>query len=171
MANLAADVRARSVNDLVTILVLDKASAVSKGTSRATRDSEAKASIEALGGSLSPTNRLRNLASLSGSTKLDGQGETTRENVLSTSLTARVTHVLPNGDLVVQGSKNVSTNSENQLVTIRGVVRALDLSQANTVASDRLGYLEVSVDGKGIVADAVRRPNFLYRMLLGILPF
>ena len=53
-----------------------------------------------------------NLASLSSNRTLDGQGETVRETVLSTVLTARVTHVMPNGNLIVEAVKNVTVNSE-----------------------------------------------------------
>ena len=54
---------------------------------------------------------------------------------------------------------------------VRGIVRPLDLAPDNSVASDRLAQMEVSVNGKGVLGDAIRRPNFLYRLLLGILPF
>jgi flagellar L-ring protein precursor FlgH len=50
-------------------------------------------------------------------------------------------------------------------------VRPTDLLSDNTVRSDRLAQLEVRVNGKGVVGDAIRRPNFLYRILLGLLPF
>jgi flagellar L-ring protein precursor FlgH len=71
----------------------------------------------------------------------------------------------------VEGWKNVGINSENQVITVRGVIRPIDLDTHNTVQSARLAQMEIQVNGKGVVADAVRRPNFLYRMLLGILPF
>ena len=83
-----------------------------------------------------------------GQQKLDGQGETVRETVLSTVLTARVTHVLPNGNLVIEGAKSVTVNSETQRVIVRGVVRPFDLSTANAVRSDQIAMLEVSVAGR-----------------------
>lgn len=111
------------------------------------------------------------MAGMSGDRKLDGQAETSRESELRTTLTARVTHVLPNGNLVVEGRKSVTVNAERQVVKVRGIARWNDLSGGNRINSDRLGLLEVQVDGKGVVNDAIRRPNFLYRLLLGILPF
>ena len=90
---------------------------------------------------------------------------------MTTTISARVTHVLVNGNLVVEGTKNLNVNSENQLITIRGVIRPIDLDTTNTVLSARLANMEIQVDGKGIVNDAIRRPNFLYRLLLGLLPF
>jgi flagellar L-ring protein precursor FlgH len=82
-----------------------------------------------------------------------------------------VVNVLPNGNMVVQGFKDVSVNHERQVVAIRGLVRWKDVGPGNLVRSDRLANLEVQVNGKGVVGDAVRRPNFLYRLLLGLLPF
>ena len=41
----------------------------------------------------------------------------------------------------------------------------------NTVLSNQVADLQVRVNGKGVVGDAVKRPFFLYRMLLGLLPF
>jgi flagellar L-ring protein precursor FlgH len=62
-------------------------------------------------------------------------------------------------------------NSEHQEVLVRGVIRPIDLSPDNQVGSDRLAQLEVRINGKGVVNDAVRRPFILYRLLLGLLPF
>lgn len=169
--DLARDMRSASINDLVTIVVSDRASAVARGTSSSARKSSAKSSVAALGGLTRAAGPLANLASLGGETQLNGQGETTRETSLNTTLSARVTHVLPNGYLVLEGTKEVAVNSERQMVTVRGIARWNDLSAGNMIRSDRLGNLEVRVQGKGLVGDAIRRPNFLYRLLLGVLPF
>jgi flagellar L-ring protein precursor FlgH len=90
---------------------------------------------------------------------------------LTTTLTAEVIAVLPNGNLVLQGQKEILVNSEKQIVTVRGIARPNDLSAVNSIASSQLARLEVHVSGKGVVEDAVRRPNILYRLLLGLLPF
>jgi flagellar L-ring protein precursor FlgH len=71
---------------------------------------------------------------------------------------------------VVEGSKEVVVNSEHQTVTVRGIIRPVDLV-ANTIQSDQIAQLELKIDGKGVVNDVVRRPNILYRILLGLLPF
>lgn len=171
LIDLGSDVRARQVDDLVTILVAERASAVSKGTTKTARQSQVKSSIGALAGLNQASGALANLASASSASQLAGEGATSRETVLTTTLSARVTHVLPNGYLVVEGSKEVQVNSERQLVTVRGVVRPADLAPGNVVRSDRLAELEVHIAGKGVVNDAIRRPFILYRILLGLLPF
>jgi len=79
--------------------------------------------------------------------------------------------VLPGGLLLIEGDKNIQVNSEQQSITVRGVVRTVDISNANTVASTQVADMEVRVNGKGVIGDAIRRPNVLYRMILGLLPF
>ena len=169
LADLTRDLRAAQVNDIVTVVVSDRASAVSRGATTSSRSSSARGSIGPVAGVT--TRGLSGLANLSGESELQGQGETSRESVLTTTVSARVTHVLPNGNMVVEGTKDVMVNSERQLVAIRGVIRWNDLTPANMIRSDRIANLEIRVNGKGVVGDAVRRPNFLYRLLLGLLPF
>jgi flagellar L-ring protein precursor FlgH len=168
---IARDPRASAAGDLITIVVADRASAISKGAVTSSRNSEAQYGIGALAGPIPAGRALSELAKFSGEQKLDGQGETSRENTLSTTLSARVTHALPNGVLVVEGRKNVMVNSEAQLVRVRGLIRREDVGSLNTVRSDRIAELEISINGKGVVADAVKRPFILYRILLGLLPF
>lgn len=167
----ARDLRASQVDDVVTILVAENASATATGTTKAARKSSAKSNVAALGGITRASGPLANLAGLTGDTSLDGQGTTTRQTVLSTTLTARVIRVFPNGNLMLEGTKDLQVNSERQSITVRGVIRPADLTPANVVRSDRLAQLELHVNGKGVVGDAIRRPFFLYRLLMGILPF
>mgnify|MGYP002783828774 CR=1 FL=1 len=170
-ADLSRDFRASAAGDIITIVVADRAAASSRGSSNSRRESSANGGVNALGGVLKSTNPLTQIAGLSGNQESQGQGETTRNSTLSTTVSARVVEVLPNGDLVVEGAKETMINSERQVVEIRGVVRWNDLTPFNQVRSDRLAQLEVRVNGRGVVGDAVRRPNFLYRLLLNLLPF
>jgi len=171
LADAARDVRASQVDDILTIVVAEQASAVTTGTTKTQRTSSTKNSIAALGGITKATGPWANLAGVSGDTQLSGQGTTSRSTTLSTTLTARVAQVLPNGGLLVEASKDVQINSERQTITVRGVVRPADIDPTNSVQSNRLADLEVRVNGKGVVGDAIRRPFILYRLLLGLLPF
>lgn len=169
--DLASDLRARHVNDTVTILVAERASALARGSTKTARSAAASAKVSAVGGITRATGPLANLLNLSGEHELDAQGSTSRQTVVSTTITARVVEVLPNGFLVVEGSKSIQVNDELQTVSIRGLVRPYDLSPDNVVTSDRVGLLEVKINGKGVVDDAIRRPNFLFRLLMRLLPF
>ena len=171
LADAARDLKASQVDDVITVLVVENASAVAKGTTKTARTSSTKNSVAALAGITKAAGPWANLAGVNGDTQLAGEGTTTRDVVISTTLTARVSGVMPNGAMLVEATKEVEVNSERQLITVRGIVRPADVASDNTVRSDRLGQLEVHVNGKGVVGDAIRRPFFLYRLLLGLLPF
>ncbi len=171
LADAARDMKASQVDDMITVLVVESASAVAKGTTKTARASSTKNTVGALAGITKAAGPLANLAGVSGDTQLSGQGTTSRDVVISTTLTARVSAVLPNGAMLVEATKDVEVNSERQTITVRGIVRPTDVLSDNTVRSDRLGQLEVRVNGRGVVGDAIKRPFFLYRMLLGLLPF
>lgn len=170
-SDLARDLRASRVNDTVTVLVSENASAVSSGNVQSARSSSAKSNVAALAGATKAASPLANLLGVSGNQQLKGSGTTSRQTVLSTTLGTRVVQVLPNGYLVIEGIKEVRVSAEQQVITVRGVVRPADVSADNVVRSDHIAQLEVSVNGKGVVADAVRRPFILYRILMGLLPF
>ena len=165
------DVRASQTFDLVTILVSDTSSAVSTGATNTSRKSSVNASVSSLFGPKSATSALSNLANATNNQQLQGQGTTSRGTTLTTTLTAEVTDVLPNGNLVIQGEKEIAINSEKQVITVRGIIRPDDLSPVNSIPSDRVARMEILVNGKGVVNDAVKQPFFLYRILLGLLPF
>lgn len=164
------DVRASQAYDLVTIIISDKASAVSTGGTNTSRKSSVKASVGSSALPKGAVSALSNLANTSNAQQLQGQGTTSRESTLTTTVTAEVTDVLPNGNLVIKGQKDIAVNSEKQVITVRGIIRPDDLSPVNSIPSDRVARMEVLVNGKGVVNDVVKRPFFLYRLLLGLLP-
>ncbi|HTQ57563.1 MAG TPA: flagellar basal body L-ring protein FlgH [Bryobacteraceae bacterium] len=171
LTELGSDVRAAQVDDLVTIVVRENASAVATGATKTSRASSAQSSVSSLLGVKSAAGALSNLLNANSATALDGQGTTTRGATLTDTLSARVTHVLPNGYLVVEATKNLMVNSERQVVSVRGVIRPADLSPGNIISSSQIAQVEIKIDGKGVVNDSVRRPNIIYRILLGLLPF
>ena len=171
LTDLGSDLRASQVDDLITIVVSEQASAVAQGTTKTHRQSTLNSSVTAAGGITRATGPWANLAGLNTQSQLNGQGATTRSTTLSTTLAARVVQVLPNGYLVIEADKEVDVNSEKQVVTVRGVVRPIDLNTANTISSNQIAQMELKINGKGVVGDAVRRPFILWRLLMGILPF
>jgi len=171
LADAARDLRAGRVDDVVTIVVSESLAAVASGVSNTSRKSSAVSNIAALAGTVAATNRLANPLGVTGDQELTSNGQTSRNLTLTTTLSARVVDVMPNGTLVVEGTRDIGVNSEKQTITVRGIVRPSDLSAANSVLSTQIANLQIHVTGKGIVGDAIRRPHFLYRLLLGLLPF
>jgi flagellar L-ring protein FlgH len=169
--DLARDMRASRVDDVVTIVVTETINAAASGVSTTERASSANAAITALIGPKSSTGALPNLLNQSGDQKLNGTGTTTRTATLNATLSARVVKVLPGGLLYIEGSKDLQVNSEQQAILVRGIIRNTDITTGNTVGSTQIADMEIRLNGKGVVNDAIRRPNLLYRVLLGLLPF
>ncbi len=171
LMDLARDERASQVNDVVTIVVTETINAASTGSSVTQRQTAASSAITSLMGVKSSTGALANLLNQSGNQQLNGTGTTTRVATLDATLTARVVKVLPGGLLYIEGSKDLQVNSEQQAITVRGIIRTADLTTMNQIGSAQIADMEIQLNGKGVVGDAIRRPNALYRFLLGLLPF
>lgn len=163
------DFRASQVGDLITIVVSEQTSAVATGGTNSSRKSAANSSVASLAGIVRPG--LSGLLNVTGDQSLQSTGETTRGATLTTTIAGTVVAIAPSGALTVEARKEIAVNSERQTITLRGVVRPADLTVANTVQSNQLAGLSIQISGKGVVSDAVRRPNLLYRLLLGLLPF
>lgn len=171
LGNPARDLRAYGVGDVLTIVVADSASAAASGETSSSRSSSSDNRIPALLGPVGAANPLLNLLTLSDSRALNGTGQTSRDLTFTTTIAARVVATTLNGLLAIEGAKVVTVNSERQLVTLRGYVRPVDVSPANTISSNLISDLTVEISGHGVVNDAIKRPFLLYRILQGLLPF
>jgi flagellar L-ring protein precursor FlgH len=136
--DLARDLRASQVNDVVTVLVTETINAAASGASTTERASSANASITSLAGPKAATGALANLLNQSGDQKINGTGTTTRAATLTAVLTARVVKVLPGGLLFIEGAKDLQVNSEQQAITVRGIIRTADITTNNTVGSTQI---------------------------------
>jgi flagellar L-ring protein precursor FlgH len=159
MTDLASDPSARHVNDLVTVRVLESLSATGSADSSVGKASSATATL--------PTPASKVLAKAlpaSAQTKFAGSGGTTRTTELSATLTARVTEVLPTGDLVIEGVREVDINGDRNLVVLSGVIRAVDVQPGNVILSSQIGQLRIRSLSQGLIHDSLE-PGWLVRVL------
>jgi flagellar L-ring protein precursor FlgH len=167
MAGLTLDSRARQVNDLLTVRVFESIEAVGTADSQLTKSSSGTASAGkwfGLEGKLPEWLDATNLATAKSDTKFKGGGTTTRSGELTATITARVVEVLPNGDLVLEGAREIDINGDRQIVVLTGVVRQVDIDRSNTVASPRIGQLQIRYFGRGLIKDNLK-PGWLIRVL------
>jgi flagellar L-ring protein precursor FlgH len=164
------DPKARYVNDMVTILVLETTQAVASANAKNSRNTSAAAGFSQFFGAEKHISELPNFVSGKTSSSFEGKGSTSRATVLETTLTARVVDVLPNGYLVLEGMREIRVNDENQSVYLSGVVRPEDISPNNSVLSSSIAQMSVRVQGRGVVSQPIK-PGWLYRILTGVLPF
>lgn len=167
MAGLASDLRARRVNDLVTIRVVENVTGA--GTADSSLDKRGGASVGVttlfgletlLPGSINASS----LAGINTSTNFNGSGTTARTGALSGVMTARVAEVLPNGDLVVEGVREIEINGDRQVLVLNGVVRPEDISTSNVVPSTAVGQMRIRYFGRGLMKDNLT-PGWLIRAL------
>ena len=167
------DLRARRVGDIVVIKIVEEHSGSKSANTKADRDSKYSNSI---GGSLFGLNNFAPAfvnaldTDISTSNEFEGSGSTSRQDSLTGTIAARVVEVMPNGDLRIQGRREVTVNSEKQTMTINGVVRRIDLDTTNTVLSTAIANAEIEYTGLGVVDD-VQRPGWLVRAFDWISPF
>jgi flagellar L-ring protein precursor FlgH len=167
MAGLSSDLRARRVNDLVTIKVIESISAVGSADSSLDKSSNGSASVGkffGLEGRLPSAVDPTSLASVSAGTKFKGAGQTSRSGDLTAIITARVVEVLPNGDLVLEGAREIDINGDRQVAVLTGVLRTSDIQPNNVALSTSVGQLRIRYFGRGLIKDNLQ-PGWLIRVL------
>ncbi|ESQ80143.1 flagellar basal body L-ring protein FlgH [Asticcacaulis sp. YBE204] len=152
------DQRARNVGDILTVQVDIDDKAQTQNTTARSRESDYNASIpkvfgleSSLGKILPSEYNASNGLSTNGSTNFSGSGSVNRAEKISLTIAAVVTGVLPNGNLIVQGSQEVRTNREVRELTVSGIVRPEDISSANTVRHAQMAEARISYGGRGDV--------------------
>jgi len=159
MADLTTDVRARHVNDLVTIRIIESLAATGSADANLTKTTKVDATFP------SPISHgISKIAPSEVDTKFAGAGASSRTSTMTAMLTARVTQVLPNGDLVVEGVRQIEVNADRQVVVLTGVIRQADLGLDNTASSAVVGQLRIQCIGQGLVKDGMT-PGWLIRVL------
>ena len=174
--------KARRVGDIVTIKILETAKASNSADTSSGRDSSLTAGIEEVFGLdklyakefakqakyFNPFGKTAVKGSLSSGFK--GAGETTRSGDLQAYITARVSTVLPNGNLKIIGSREIMVNEENQIITLTGIIRQRDISPDNVVLSTYISDAKIKYSGSGIVNDR-QNPGWLANILNTVWPF
>ncbi|MBP7233337.1 MAG: flagellar basal body L-ring protein FlgH [Syntrophaceae bacterium] len=170
------DRKARYLNDIVTIIVSEAASGLNKASTATSRDSSTSASIDAFFGlenSVMGSNaNMGGKIALGGKSanELSGQGNTARNNTLVARITARVIRVLDNGNLMIEGRRQVTINAEDQYLIIGGVIRPQDITADNTIASQYISDARIVYTGEGVINDKMR-PGWMTRVVDWVWPF
>jgi flagellar L-ring protein precursor FlgH len=171
LAQLARDDKAYRLGDVVTIDIIEQTSATTTGDVKASRTFSASSGISSLFGVIGPAAGLQNIFSPNSTKTLNGQAQTDSTSALSTNVAATVVAVLPNNYLVVQATRTVEVDNQQQQVILRGIARPSDISSANAIPSTALADLTVQVSGKGVISDNVRPPNIIIRAILRVVGF
>ena len=160
------DQRASKPGDILTVLINIDDSAKLQNNTTSSRQNATKGEISHVLGletalakvmpkGFDPTNALDQ----SGSTSSTGAGSVDRQEQITVTVAAVVTGVLPNGNLLIQGSQEMKTNNELRELSISGIVRPEDISATNTINHTQIAEARIQYGGRG---DLTRTQNTPY---------
>ena len=175
--SLFGDRRARTMGDIVTVVVEFDEEAEIKNRTNRSRDAAEGVSVPNFFG-------LQSLAQdvLPGGANLDpaieassnsatnGDGTIKREEKVTLRVAATVVQVLPNGHLVVAGSQEIRVNSELRDLQVAGIIRPEDISRRNTITYDKIADARILYGGRGTLTD-LQDPRYGQQALDAVLPF
>ncbi|HSW16102.1 MAG TPA: flagellar basal body L-ring protein FlgH [Ramlibacter sp.] len=148
--SLTGDNKAYRLGDVITVQVLENTSAVSSADTGTRRNNQLQAQLSHGGAPVAQ-------GALSVGGDFDGGGRTQRASRLLATVSVTVQEVLANGQLRIAGAQAITVNGEAQTVTLEGLVRPADISDANLVQSTRIADARITYVGEGDVTDRGRR--------------
>jgi len=160
---LFGDVRARHVGDTLTVVLTEQTSASKNAATAFAKGSDFDSGAPIFAGK-TMTYKDDDILNNSWDTdqNFDGSGSSSQSNSLSGDITVTVHEVYPNGNLRVEGEKWIELNRGNEYVRVSGIVRAYDVSTANTVSSSQLADARITYSGKGDIANS-NKPGVVSR--------
>ena len=171
---LFADRRAKNVNDIVTVNIVESSSATRKAATSTGRDTEINGGVSSLFGLEQAFQNHRfdpsNMLSLEASKSFKGDGSTERSGNLTGTITAIVKEVYPNGVMRIEGRRVITVNNEDQYIIISGLVRRDDIAVNNTILSTKVAEAVIEYSGEGIIGRE-QSPGFLTQIIDVIWPF
>ncbi len=169
-ASLFEDHKARRVNDLITIKIVEKVSGGNKTETKSDKKDKIDSSISNLLGLIKPTGTAGGswqapqgftpTYNSSSDVKYDAKGETIQEGNVYGTLTAKVIKVLPNGNLVIDARKELNINDDTQTLVIQGMVRPIDIQNDNSVSSQKVADANIFLIGDGFMTENQSRGWF-----------
>ena len=163
--SMCADKRASKVGDIVTILVQENSSATKDNTTKTSKDSSIDAAISSFLFSPAASKMMTQKGampalSLTGKSEFAGGGQINNSQQIAASVAVRIVDVLPNNNLVIEGTRESSFSGETQTILLRGTIRQDDISALNTVFSFNVADATIKFVSKGAITDSQRKGWF-----------
>jgi flagellar L-ring protein precursor FlgH len=160
------DRRAHRIGDIITVVLSERTNAKKSASTELTKEQDINFDPgvilgKDMGNQISSTLPLLRdiglLTRLSQSREFSGEGDSDQSNSLSGQITVTVSNVMPNGVLEVRGEKWMTFNQGDEYIRIKGLVRPDDISDDNTIMSNRIADARITYSGTGDLADANRQ--------------
>jgi flagellar L-ring protein FlgH len=153
---IIADKSARRPGDLVTVIVAEQSNVINEESSSLNRQTTLDYELEAF--SLKPNlfNPLPQIAA-SSQDEFSGSANYAKRGTFTARLTAMVVDTLPNGNLVVNGRRELRVDNEVKLIEFSGVIRRYDIASDNTIESSLVADAKIVYIGHGPLTNSTRR--------------
>lgn len=173
--SMCADKRAGRVGDIVTILVQESSTATKDNSTKTSKQSSIDAAIKSFLFSPDASNFLTKggkmpALSMANKSTFDGGGTVNNSQQIVASVAVRVVDVLPNKNLIIEGTRESSFSGEEQKIILRGTIRANDIMANNTVYSYNVADATIKFVSKGTVNDTQRK-GWLHKVWDKFSPF
>ncbi len=166
---LFEDRRARYVGDTMHIAIAETTSASTKSNTNASRATSVNASVPIISGL--PGKSFQGISlSATDTNTLAGKGDAAANNVFTGTITVTVIEVLPNGNLLVSGEKQVSIGAGTEYIRLSGIVNPYFINAANTISSGNVADARIEYRESGVISEA-QVMGWLARFFLSVLPF
>lgn len=172
MRDLYADDVARYIGDILTINIIEASKVDNKSKRDLKKETSRSSTFNGEVGEIFETG-LIDLGefgiSASSSNELKGKADYKDERKFTDSITVVVVDVLPNGNLVIMGSRNRNIAGDIQTIDVSGIVRPSDIAFDNTIRSEQIAEFRIISRNKG-VAEPYNKQSWLGRIFDIILP-
>jgi flagellar L-ring protein precursor FlgH len=145
------------VGDVITVLLNESTQAARTQNGTITRDSSntlVPTGMQTYGAGLGGLMKGINLTG--GSVSNKGTGAADQQASLNGSVAVAVVEVMPNGNLVLRGEKQLALTEGTEVIQVAGIIRPEDVAPNNTVQSRRLANAQIAYRGTGDLANATR---------------
>lgn len=166
---LFEDRRARYVGDTITIKITESTTATAKSNRKLDKTNTISAAVTSLLGL--PGKSLLGLdLGAESANAFNGKGEAANNNAFSGNITVTVIDVLPNGNLLVSGEKQLGIGNELEFVRISGVVNPSFVDAFNIVESSKVADARIEYKSSGMLSEG-QILGWMARFFLNVLPF
>ena len=151
------------VNDLLTIIVREQSKYESEAELETEKQYDIKSELDAFlkftAGGVGATafRRGKPTVDYKFKNKLEGEGDASRQDKLTTRITAKIVDVKPNGNLVIEAKRRVQHDDELYMIALTGTCRKDDVTADNTILSTQLANTDITVQTDGALRDSTRR--------------
>ena len=152
--SLYSDHKSFSIGDILTVQIAEQSKASASSQSQTGRSMDHSANMNSGVGPLS----FIPLTGMSGSANnnFKGDANTSRDASLSSKMTVRIIDIDSSGNLMIEGTRVVTINGEDEITSLSGIVRPQDVGADNTINSSNIADAKISYKGKGAINEGSR---------------